>query len=104
MNLANANWPQHRRYVCSPGRMVEVSVTSEWTRFQVRYYSSKASFRSSLDEQINHLQQLGRLDDLSTACIHEICKLGNKVGHQAMFPSQTQAAFYQTSSNSPQES
>jgi hypothetical protein len=75
------------------GRMVEVSVTSEWTRFQVRYCSSSASFRPSLDEQINHLQQLGRLDDLSTACIHEIRKLGNKVRHQAMFPSQTQAAF-----------
>jgi hypothetical protein len=75
------------------GRMVEVSVAREWARFQISCGSPSETFQLFLDEQINHLQQLGHLDELSTACIHEIRKWGNKVRHHATFPSESDAAF-----------
>jgi hypothetical protein len=75
------------------GRVVEVGVTSKWTRFQTSYGEQISNSRLSLDEQIHHLQQLGRLDDISAACIHEVRKLGNRVRHQAAFPTLSQAAF-----------
>ena len=75
------------------GRMVEVSVAKEWARFQIAYGFSNLGFSISIDEQINHLQQVGRLDERSVACIHEVRKLGNMARHHAMFPSESQAAF-----------
>jgi hypothetical protein len=75
------------------GRLVEVSVSGEWTNYLVRSGLPKSIQHSSLDERINHLLQLGVLDSRTAACIHEIRKLGNKVRHQALFPSNEQAAF-----------
>lgn len=75
------------------GRIVEVSVEREWARFQIGYGLPTEAYLLSLDEQINHLQQLGHLDELSATCIHEVRKLGNKARHHATFPSESDAAF-----------
>lgn len=75
------------------GRMVEGFVSDEWDRYQAVNGFSHLNQRHNLDEQINHLQQLGLLSALSAACIHEVRKLGNRVRHGPTFPSMTQAAF-----------
>jgi ABC-type transporter Mla MlaB component len=75
------------------GRVVEQAVARQARDLHLAGRVASALRSMPLDEQINLLQQLGRLDAACSALLHEVRKQANRARHQTVHSSLDQGAF-----------